>query len=62
MSKNNQKNQSQKSVKNHKGIDELKEEIAVEAKRIANNEVSSCYMLVMKAKELINIEKTLDLN
>ena len=50
------------SKQNEKGkstINQLQLEIVVEAKKIARNETTSCYILSEKAKELIAIEKYL---
>lgn len=39
-------------------VNKLMVEIVDEAKRLANNEVTSCYDLIEKTKVLINIEKS----
>lgn len=38
-------------------MSELEREIILEAKKIAKNEVSSCYTLVEKTRELIHLQK-----
>lgn len=38
-------------------LNKIEREIIIEAKKIANNEVSSAYMLVQKATELIKLER-----
>ena len=40
-------------------INELEREIIEESKKIARNEIHSCYTLVQKTKELMQIEKVL---
>ena len=40
-----------------KTVNDLTIEIANEAKRLAKNEVTSCYTIIEKAKELIALEK-----
>ena len=50
---------SKESDKKSKAIipNELMIEIVDEAKKLAKNETSSCYDLIMKTKELIKLEK-----
>ena len=52
-------NLSQGDVSPLKQLNELEREIVCEAKKIAKNEVSSCYDLVEKTRELIKLESVL---
>ncbi len=50
---------SKSNEKGKKTINQLQLEILEEAKRIARNETTSCYILSEKTKELIAVEKFL---
>lgn len=50
------KNQDTPDVSNPVALGELQVEILDEAKKITKNEVSSCYELVQKTRELIKLE------
>ena len=53
------KNLQESIEKGKSRFQELKEEIIIEARKIATNEVSSCYMLVQLTRQLIELEKGL---
>lgn len=42
-------------------LDVLKDEIVDEAIKITKNEISSCYTLVQKTKELLNLQDVVDI-